>query len=307
MLSRLPYPAPDAEIVHTSTEDEWLAARRELGITASEAPQALGLLPVTWGATPVSLYLEKIGAREPEDLSAVEVVQIGNDLEPVVVERMFSRDADRQVEPCGTLYRSTRWPWLGATPDYYQWRDGVLGIVQAKCTSVPEPWLSGEAPAHVVCQVQTELAVTGLPFASVAALILGKYFRWVDIERDEERIADIVAQLDAFCARVRDLDPPPLGAADNQTAQAVYPQGDRDPDDDPIVLPGELIELDEQYADAEREKKDATARLSEIQNKFKEALGENPVGVLPNGTVFTWKADVRGNRRFIRRERPVSQ
>ncbi|MFQ2833206.1 YqaJ viral recombinase family protein, partial [Aeromonas caviae] len=64
------------------TREQWLAIRK-LGIGSSDAAVAVGLSPYK---CPLSLWLEKTGRKEPEDISHKEAVLWGIELEPVLAQ-----------------------------------------------------------------------------------------------------------------------------------------------------------------------------------------------------------------------------
>ena len=62
--------------------NKWLAVRNQ-GIGGSDAGTILGLNPYK---KPYELWLEKTGAKEPEDISEKEAVKAGVYLEPVIAQ-----------------------------------------------------------------------------------------------------------------------------------------------------------------------------------------------------------------------------
>jgi putative phage-type endonuclease len=74
------------------SRDEWLRIR-QLGIGSSDAAPAIGLSPYK---CPLSLWLEKTGRKEPEDLSEKEPVIWGTILEPILA-RVYAERTGRKV------------------------------------------------------------------------------------------------------------------------------------------------------------------------------------------------------------------
>ena len=68
------------------SRDQWLAIRK-LGLGSSDAAEAVGLSPYK---CPLSLWLEKTGRKEPEDISHKEAVLWGIELEPVL-EQVYAK------------------------------------------------------------------------------------------------------------------------------------------------------------------------------------------------------------------------
>jgi len=70
---------------------QWLAIRK-LGLGSSDAAVAVGLSPYK---CPLSLWLEKTGRKEPEDISHKEAVLWGIELEPVLAQVYAKRTGYR--------------------------------------------------------------------------------------------------------------------------------------------------------------------------------------------------------------------
>lgn len=106
-------PLPFTVVCDSSDRASWLKARRAT-IGASESAIVLGISP--WGS-PLSLWAEKTGAmtREEPDVEP-EWTFWGSVLEEAIV-RGYAKRTGRATVPFGLLLRSTRWPWMSATPD----------------------------------------------------------------------------------------------------------------------------------------------------------------------------------------------
>ena len=103
---------------------------------------------------------------------------------------------------------------------------GILEIKTASYHSAPQ-W-EESVPVAYQCQVLHQLTVTGHAWADVAVLIGGQDFRIYRIDRDEDKLADLLQREQAFwhCV-VEDRQPEPDGSADAGSAlQWLYPQDD---------------------------------------------------------------------------------
>ena len=205
------------------SRQQWLALRA-LGIGSSDAASAVGLSPYK---SALSLWLEKTGRREPEDLSEKQAVLWGTVLEPVLAN-VYAEQTGRKVRRVNAvlqhaehrhmlanLDRAVRCPKLG---------QGILEIKTASYHSAPQ-WEEG-IPVAYQCQVLHQLAVTGLAWADVAVLIGGQDFRIYRVERDDDKIRDLIEREQDFWALVHfDQPPPPDGSGDaGQALNRLFPR-----------------------------------------------------------------------------------
>jgi putative phage-type endonuclease len=282
--------SPYEVVCDTSVEQNWLDARMR-GIGASEIAIVLGEAPTTWGS-PLSLYAQKIDKYE-RDLSDVEAVYWGRKLESPILEAYWERTG-RRTEKESLLLRSTEHPWMLCTLDGRTWEpanDGARWPLEIKNVSAfkAEEWVDGPPP-HYYLQIQQQMAVTGEPKATIAALLGGQRMVWADVPRDEDTIRKIVYHGSRFWDRVQRRDmPAPDGTEGSRRAlQALYPEGHGI-----TVLPYAAIEAADEL---ERLKSDLRAlekRKDEIENTLRAALGDSEVGMLTDGRSFSWKLQTR--------------
>lgn len=106
-------PPPFTAVCDSSDRTNWLKARQQT-IGASESAIVLGVSP--WGSQ-LSLWAEKIGRMERvEPEVEPEWTFWGSMLEDAII-RGYSKRTGRAAVPFGILLRSTKWPWMSATPD----------------------------------------------------------------------------------------------------------------------------------------------------------------------------------------------
>ena len=214
----------DARIETYPTRAAWLAARRDpTSISASEAAAALGVHPHlnAWG-----LWERKraaaSGGREDEAL------QRGHRWESAVLAEYEDAAGVRVVRPGAAVGRpehlvilaSAAHPWLRESPDAFAIDPHglALGHVEAKTAMhrdawspergvVIERWAEGAealVPPHYAVQGYVQLAVSGLPWNDLCALVLdGSWLavRWVRLLRDEETQGQLVEALAAWRER----------------------------------------------------------------------------------------------------------
>jgi putative phage-type endonuclease len=170
---------------------EWHQARRQ-GIGASEVAAVLGLSP--W-QTPLSVYRTKMGVPNeiPENLA-----YFGHALEEPIAQWIRDKHPEVGLVSPGLSARSTRWPWLTASPDRiaYVPLDGDQPPfdyipVELKTSSAYgiDKWADG-VPLFYATQVQTQLAVLDAPYGWLAVLHGGNTPELYRIERDNDFIHD---------------------------------------------------------------------------------------------------------------------
>ncbi|MBY0446540.1 MAG: YqaJ viral recombinase family protein, partial [Burkholderiales bacterium] len=169
--------------------EEWLRIRG-LGIGSSDAAAAIGLSPYK---SPLSLWLEKTHRRPTDDLSEKEAVIWGTVLEPVLAT-IYAQRTGLKVRKVNAVLQDPDFPFMLANLDRevlgHPDGTGVLEIKTASYFSAPQ-WEDG-IPVAYQCQVLHQLAVTGHSWADVAVLIGGQDFRIYRIQRDDDKIADLV-------------------------------------------------------------------------------------------------------------------
>ena len=155
-----------------SSREEWLNARRECGIGASEAAAVVGVSP--W-MTPMELWRLKVGAAQAKDLSGSAAVSRGVRMEPVLRDLYAAMHPHYTVDyhAYDILYQEDR-PWLFATLDGEVSDDqGRRGILEIK-TSSPNGkigWAKwdGRIPDNYLTQILHQMLATGYEFVDLMA------------------------------------------------------------------------------------------------------------------------------------------
>lgn len=265
----------DFQVLADQSVDEkaWLQARKSL-ITASSVPAILGIVPGK-----VRLWYELRGEVAPENLDHLEYVSLGSHLEPFVASA-FSKKTGRKLVPCHLLLQSKRFPWLGCTLDYLQ---DVPDQTHAelKATAKDENWRT-EPHLRYQTQLQSQLAVTGKPWGSIAAFVSAPTMRvpWCDRARHEAFINYIAEETYRFWESLRTGPPPVDDSKDTTTLlrSFAFALGER------RRLPLEAIgwARDLEEARARKIRAEADARIAE--NHLLTALRGAKVGELMDGT-----------------------
>jgi putative phage-type endonuclease len=282
----------DVGVTVCPDEASWLEARRN-GIGASEASAVLGENPYQ---SALSLYCLKLGITEPDDLSKNEAVEWGKKLEDLVAKK-YIEETGRTLVDLGrnTLLSHPTAPFMLATldriiPSAEDQCDQGPGVLEIKTTGAhhADDWAEG-VPRLAWIQVQHQLAVTGFRWASLAVLLGGQKFRWMDVYRDDAFISEMLEAEAEFWTRVTNEDPPePDGTeASKRTLAKLYPS------EEPgkvIDLAGECIAWDIRLEDLKGKLKAVESEKLELENKLRAALGDAVQGVLPNGVGYTLKS-----------------
>lgn len=227
-----------------------------------------------------------------------------------VIGEAFAEETGRVVAPAGefTIYEHEESSVLLATLDFFQ-RKGFgqpLGVLEAKTAGYAkkDEW-QDQPPLHYIVQVQHQLMVTGLPFASIAVLIGGQKFLWQDIAPDPEFQNRLRYALEKFWQDyvVRDT-PPPAVADDNSILATIFKERQAAL----VVAPGAAIQWDEQRCLAIEEIKRAERMRDEAEAQLKFLIGESAGIALPNGVTYKWRTEQRkaytvpaSERRTLRR------
>jgi putative phage-type endonuclease len=201
------------------SREKWLEVRNG-GIGSSDAAAAIGLSPYK---SPLELWLEKTGRKPPEDLSEKEAIFWGTTLEPILAA-VYQQRTGNKVRRVNAVLQHPTQSFMLANLDRAVGYDGILEIKTAGYHSAPQ-W-EETVPEAYQCQVLHQLAVTGKAWADVAVLIGGQDFRIYRIERDEEKIFDLVDQETGFWQCVTDDVPPDVDGSESsgKALNWMYPQ-----------------------------------------------------------------------------------
>ncbi len=161
--------------------DEWLRYRKQ-GLGGSDAGAVCGMNPYV---SPIKVFFEKTS----EDIGNTdnEAMRIGRDLEEYVARR-FTEETGLKVRKRNAILYDTEYPFMLANVD--RMIVGENAGLECKTASpyLADKWKENEAPVHYVIQCHHYMAVTGAEAWYLAVLIMGREFKYIRIERDEEII-----------------------------------------------------------------------------------------------------------------------
>lgn len=267
----------------TASRDEWLSLRK---LGSSDASAILGLNPYR---TKFQVWLEKTG--QAEEREETEAMRWGKRLESVIAEG-FAEETGLTIEPSQILVAHPEHGFMTATCDYLVHESDQTGVLEIKNTGA---WFAGEwndrLPDHAHVQVMHQLAVTGLDFAYVAALIGGNSLKWRRIERDEVLIEAIIHAERLFWDLVESKSAPELSAGDSDALNGLFPTST----DSEIAMPERYLEVLERYQEASGKLKAWETEKDQAAAELKEFLGEAERGTC--GRFFvSWKTQTRNEK-----------
>ena len=225
---------------------DWLSSRVSDTISATEAAMALGRSPY---GTAWDLWERKRGGGAPV---STDVTTRGHRWESAVLAEYGDESGGHVLTPaeaCGAARDSIvvlchpQYPWLRQSPDAFAMTSRGFGQVEAKTAMragewAPEPgvvidqWDDAYAelvPPHYAIQGYVQLAVTGLPWVDLCALVPTPTWlklRWVRLQRDEGTQAALIGELDQWRQRhLVEGEPPPIDESDacNRHFSAAFP------------------------------------------------------------------------------------
>ena len=195
------------------SRSEWLAVRKQ-GIGGSDAAAAVGLNPYQ---SQLELWMIKTGRfseNSPDEsetkLDIDSKMYWGQVLEPIVAQH-YTKVTGRKVRKVNAIlqHADSDKSWMLANLDYRVVGSDEVQLLECKTAGEygAKLWKDG-VPEYVECQVQHQLAVTGLQAADVCVLICGQQLKIYRIERDEELIAKLIELERLFWQYVQSNIPP---------------------------------------------------------------------------------------------------
>lgn len=269
------------EVREYPDREAWLEARKGF-VSASEAASILG----DGYESKFSLWHLKRGADlppiDPERLEA------GRRMEPVIAQ-WYQDVTGRPVEDLGpwTLVINPEYPWLCATLDRLTEIDGKVGPLELKNPNAfkLKEW-DDDIPLRFHVQNQVQMLCSGCVVGSVASIVGGSNFRYLDTTRHEAFQKVILTETKRFHEQVLSGEcPDPDGSeVTTRCLKFLHPKdsGER------VALPLEATEWLELYEALTEEVKAKQAELDAVKNTIKSHMADASIGYFPGGE-FSWK------------------
>ena len=279
--------------VNTISHQDVKTNRHEY-IGGSDIAKIMGLS--RWG-TPLSLWAEKTQKVPAKDLSDVEAVELGSDLEEFVAKK-FTQKTGKAVRRSPKLYQHPNYPYMVAHVDRLV--TGSDELLECKTCSLfkKDEWENDEIPQEYILQVMWYLGITGRRIGHIAVLIGGQSFKYKQIEFDSELFDTMVESAKEFWQHVQDNTPPAVMANDDETLKDLYA------DHSEVMI--ELYPTDEETARAAQTFEERIAYLQEVKAHIKSLQDEqkeiethikdiikDSLGIKTPKYVVTWKSQTK--------------
>lgn len=264
--------------------------QRAKGIGGSDAGVVCGLNKYK---SPYTLWLEKTG-RITGEIQDNERMRIGRDLEDYVAGR-FTEETGLKTRKTNYSYQSDEHPFMLANIDRWvigcESEDGerqlagleikTMNELAAKNYGISE----GFVPDAYYTQCHHYMAVTGADGWYLAILVLGQYFEVFYIPRDEQEIASLIDQENAFWSCVENDVEPGIDGSSSTTdsLNIIYPESYEASDIE--LLRSEEVE---RYHDICDQMKDLKEEKDELENIFKRDM-QDAEKAHCNDLRITWK------------------
>lgn len=259
---------------------KWEALRKQ-GIGGSDVAAVMGYSKYK---SAYSLWCEKTGQVEPEDISNKEFVIWGNKNEPNIADR-FEEVTGKKVRRCGTL-ADEEYPFLHANID--RWVVGENAGLEIKTAGLTKAnaWKDDELPDDYYCQCCYYMAITGADRWYIAVLIGGNDFKWKTIERNEDDVKAVRdAAINFWQNNVMGGVAPEIDGNDG-TTETIKKQYAAE-NGEIVALPSQAAILIERWDELKQTKAEIECQMQALQNNLCAMLGEAKKGIIGNRSV-TW-------------------
>jgi putative phage-type endonuclease len=300
------------------TEAEWLELRKR-GIGGSEVA---GILGMSQYQSPLSIYMDKLDTNQTDESEENEFIEWGKTLEPIIRSKFPKKFT--KVTGIGISVReephllvSIENPFMLAnidglcelesdykfsipmsdgTYEEYSIPAGVVGGIEIKTGSgfTAKNWKDNSLPDNYFLQTQHYMAVTGLSFFFVVALI-DKTLLWRYVPRDEEIIKVIIEAESKFWNEnvLAKNPPPPIGSdVDTAVLKAMYPQ---EWDAEPIDL-NHMEDKRLRFKQIGEEIKILENEKETIKQEFMSAMKDKEIAYIGDKKI-TWK--LQNKKEFV--------
>jgi putative phage-type endonuclease len=273
-----------------ASDEEWLEDRRS-GVGGSDV---LSLLGFSQYRSPWEVWREKTGRAPIEMASPSAAADLGNALEPWLIEQAESLIGVPAFRTATRTYGHADFPWRRCSPDGVT-ADGRL--VEAKTAGLasgfgtPKGWADGAVPLGYEFQVRWGLHVMDAPAAEVIALVSGLGLIRRTVERDLKVESKMVAQVEAWWQRhVIEGVEPDLSGADAAVIAELYPRTVRESVD---LDDTDALEHWEIYLAARERAQEAEAEQERAGAELKALIGDAKIARVGGNVIATWP-EVKG-------------
>jgi putative phage-type endonuclease len=292
------------------TNADWLQMRKK-GVGGSEVAALFGKSNY---ASPLSLYMDKLSDAVKDDSEENEFLEWGKTLEPIIRDKFPDKfkkftGVGIEVEEYPFMMQSKEREFmlanvdgiLAPVSDYAfkiqveegEWEEyfipaGQMGGLEIKTGSgfTAKNWKNNSLPDGYFLQTQHYMAVTGLPYFFVVALI-DKSMLWRYVPRDEELISIITEVEKRFWNEnvLAKVPPAPIGKEiDSSVLKDLYPQELKDKALDLSNMADKRV----RYKEIAEEMTGLKAEQDRIKQEFMAAMKDSEIAFVGDKKV-TWK------------------
>lgn len=279
------------------TKKKWSgdpSADRDKFIGGSDIGAILGLNP--WKSA-YTLWAEKSGRIEVEDISDKEAVWWGTNMEELVAKR-FCMKTGKKVKKTTYEFSCKEYPFLVAHVD--RLGVGEKFVLECKTTSARNRmnYNAGEVPPMHYAQVQFYLMLTGYTEGYLATKRDSDFYI-TKIDRNDEFIEEMLESAIAFWQMVQDGTEPDIDDSEStaDTINQMYPESIQGVMD----LSDYRQTIESRVAIAHQIKSLESIRR-ECDSVLKAVMQDSEKGVCDEYTV-SWKTNAKGIRTFIVKEK----
>ena len=274
---------PGLTVIDCKDKPEWLKERDNFVVTGSGGNEMI--------SRPLTFYARKKGLLPP--IEQTERMRWGLRFQRAIGFG-FGEDTGREVEeaPPYSIFVCPDAPFIGATLDFFE-KDPEKGEGILETKNVSAEWIE-EIPIAYQIQVQIQLACVPIKkYGTVAGVQAGNKLQWADIDRHAEFMKRFISKAEEMQWRLSTNNPPPVdddGSEDTAKAlSALYPS-DRGTQ---IALPPEALEWTREVEALKAQSKVMEEEIRARENALKAAIGDATMGVLADGSGWSWKSQRR--------------
>lgn len=258
------------------------------------------IMGVNQWKSPYTLWAEKTGLIEAEDISDKDAVWFGVMEEDIIAKR-FTMKTELKVKKSNYAYGCKEYPYLRGHVDRIAAK-GKWGL-EIKTTSSwnKTKYDEGEIPEAHYWQCMFYMFLTGWDTWYLATKRDNRFYI-TKISRDDEAIERMLDACEDFWNHVQSGEPVEIDGSDStqETLEQMYPEEHQ----------GETVNLDSQedtllaLLELGTQEKNLKELKTKYQNEIKAVLGEAEKGETGQFTV-SWKANAKGTRVFRLVEKPL--
>lgn len=258
------------------------------------------IMGVNQWKSPYTLWAEKTGLIEVEDISDNDAVWFGVMEEDIVAKR-FMMKTELKVKKSNYAYGCKEYPYLRGHVDRIAAK-GKWGL-EIKTTSSwnKTKYDEGEVPESHWWQCQFYMFLSGWDTWYLATKRDNRFYI-TKISRDDEAIERMLDACEDFWNHVQSGEPVEIDGSDStqSTLEQMYPEEHQ----------GETVNLDSQeetliaLLELATHEKNMKELKTKYQNEIKAVLGDAERGETGQFTV-SWKANAKGTRVFRLVEKPL--